>query len=644
VTLRRLNRAEYNNTIRDLVGVDFQPAADFPADDVGYGFDNIGDVLTISPILIEKYLAAAEQIVQQAIVPDPIATAPTRRLERRSFEGAERLGPRLLLSRKEAAAPIRFEREGEYLFRVHAFSSLSEDDPPRLTLLVDEQEVLSELVRATREQPQTYEARARVPAGTRKLVLRHANPRPEVSGQGQGGDRKSPLLLVESVEVRGPVDPPPSHQRIITCRPDAQRGVHECAREILRTFASRAFRRPVTDEELERLLGLVKLAQDQGDGFEQSIQLALQAVLTSPHFLFRVERDPEPGDPGGVRTLDDYELASRLSYFLWSSMPDAELFTLAREHRLRDPAVLEAQVRRMLRDPKAIALVNNFAGQWLQLRDLAKVTPDPEAFGEFDEELRAAMLRETELFFQAVMQEDRSILDFLDADFSFINERLARHYGISEVKGSEFRRVSLEGSGRRGVLMQASILTLTSNPTRTSPVKRGKWILENFLATPPPPPPAGVEELKEDEDAVLSGSLRQRMEQHRAKPMCAACHSRMDPLGFAFENFDAIGAWRDFDGKFAIDPTGALPGGESFDGARGLAELLKDEKRQDFCRCLTEKLLTYGLGRGLEYYDRCVVEEIADSLAQNDYRFSGLILGIVRSDPFQKRGVPGGEE
>jgi mono/diheme cytochrome c family protein len=496
VTLHRLNRTEYNNTIRDLVGIPFQPADDFPADDVGYGFDNIGDVLSLSPLLFEKYLAAAEKIVAQAL----------------------------------------------------------------------------------------------------------ANP--------------------------------DARKRIFICQP-TDKTRDECARKILENFARRAYRRAVPPEEVNRLAGLARLAESQGDSFDQGITLGLQAILTSPHFLFRVERDRGPNKllP---HPINEYELASRLSYFLWSSMPDEELFTLAREGNLRKPGTLEAQVRRMMRDPKARALVENFAGQWLQLRNLRNVNPDPALFPAFDESLRTAMLKETELFFESIVKEDRSVVDFLDADYTFVNERLARHYGISGVKGDSFRRVNLSGSPRGGVLTQASVLTVTSNPTRTSPVKRGKWILENILGTPPPPPPPGAGELSEDKKVVLSGTLRQRMEQHRANPNCATCHQRMDPLGFGFENFDAIGAWRERDGQFTIDPSGVLPSGQAFKGPAELKAILKS-RREAFTRCLAEKLLTYALGRGLEPYDRCAVDQIAANVAKNGYKFSCLVDEIVKSDPFQMR-------
>jgi hypothetical protein len=494
VTLRRLNRAEYNNTIRDLVGIDFKPADDFPADDVGYGFDNIGDVLSLPPLLMEKYVAAAEKIAEQA------------------------------------------------------FAS------------------------------------------------------PEV--------RKRILIVPTQNE--------------------------ESARQILERFAGRAYRRPATEREVQRLLRFVEMAEKNHDGFETGIQLALQAVLVSPHFLFRVELDPRPTDPKAIHPISHYELASRLSYFLWSSLPDEELFELARKKTLREPDVLAIQVRRMLKDPRAQALGDNFASQWLQTRNLKDFRPDPDLFPGFDEKLRSAMLRETELFFANAVREDRSIVDFIDADYTFVNERLARHYGLSGVKGESFRRVSLTATPRGGILTQAAVLAVTSNPTRTSPVKRGKWILENILGAPPPPPPPGVEELKEGKAAVLSGTLRQRMEQHRANPSCASCHQRMDPLGFGFENFDAIGGWRTHEGKQPINPSGVLPNGQSFKGPSELKAILKT-RQEPFARCLTEKLLTYALGRGVERYDRCAIDDIVRNAAKDNYRFSRLVIEIVQSDPFLKR-------
>ena len=498
VTIRRLNRAEYNNTIGELCGIDFKPADDFPSDDVGHGFDNIGDVLSIPPILVEKYLAAAEAIVDQV------------------FDNEE----------------------------------------------------------------------------TRKRILVHTA--------------------------------------------DQESSARDAIRQNLKTFASRAFRRPVTDSELGRLLRLNRSARDQGAAEEGAFRTALTAILVSPHFLFRVELDENAETSEGIRKLNDFELASRLSYFLWSSMPDEELFRLARAGSLREPDVLRSQVRRMLQHRNARTLTSNFAGQWLQLRSLADMTPNPRAFPAFDEELRTAMLRETEMFFESIVREDRSVLDFLSANFTFVNERLALHYGINGVEGGDFQRVQLSDR-RRGVLTHASILMLTSNPTRTSPVKRGKWILDNILGEPPPPPPAGVEDL--DEDAESLGSLRERMEQHRSNASCAVCHRKMDALGFGLENFDVIGGWRDRDGRFEIDPAGTLPGGDKFRDAKHLMEILAENKKREFCRCLTKKMLTYALGRGLQSYDHCAIDAIVKQLGQSGYRFGALVEAIATSDPFTLREI-----
>jgi mono/diheme cytochrome c family protein len=507
VTMRRLNRTEYRNTIRDLTGVDFHADEDFPSDDVGYGFDNIGDVLTLPPILLEKYLAAAGTIAEQAV-------------------NAKLGGP-----------------------------------------------------------------------GPAKVLIR--NP-------------KSPAEI------------------------------QECARLALDRFARRAYRRPVTGGEVAQLLKLFNLAIENGDGFERGIQLAVQAALVSPHFLFRVEllnsgrRYSRDSKSSKTLPIGDYELASRLSYFLWSSMPDDELFELAEDDQLSCPDVLEAQVLRMRKDPKSRAFVENFTGQWLQLRNLKIVNPDRGRFPSFDEPLREAMIRETELFFASVMNEDRSLGDLLDADYTFVNGRLARHYGMEGVNGEEFRRVSIPAGRRGGLITQASILTVTSNPTRTSPVKRGKWILEQILGTPPPPPPPDVPELDSGSNTVLTGSIRQRMEAHRANPNCASCHSRMDPLGFSLEHYDAVGAWRDKDGEFAIDSSGTLPTGQAFQGIEDLKVILK-AKQSAFTRCLAEKLLVYAIGRGLEDFDVCAVDNIVKVVAAGDDRLSRLILEIVLSDPFRKR-------
>jgi hypothetical protein len=511
VTIRRLNRAEYDNTVRDLIGLALHPGDAFPGDDVGYGFDNIGDVLSTPPLLTEKYIAAAEKVVAAAW----------------RDEGA---------CKRLMVAPL------------------------------------------------------------------------------DGNDRPAAV------------------------------------RQILRSFTERAWRRPVNDEEMRRLAQLVALAERSGDSTETGLRLAMRAVLASPNFLFRVEPDPLPKKgkdkeesakyPGKPYPINDWEFASRLSYFLWSSMPDGELFRLARADTLHEPEVLEGQVRRMLKDGRAHALIENFVMQWLQLRNLKGFAPDPERFPAFDEPLRDAMRRETELCFAYVMQEDRSLLEFLSADYTFVNERLAKHYGIREVTGEGFQKVSVGGSPRGGLLTQASVLAVTSNPTRTSPVKRGKWVLETLLGAPPPPPPASVEPLRDDKPgAEHAGTLRQRMEQHRAEPGCAGCHQRMDPLGFGLENFDAVGAWRTLDGKDPIDASGVLPGGQTFAGPAELKAVLLTRKDR-FARCLAEKMLTYALGRGVER-DCCAVDDIARDAAAGNYRLSALVLSVVRSGPFRTRTLQG---
>jgi hypothetical protein len=502
-------------------------------------------------------------------------------------------------------------------------------------------------VSAVEGAAQDYEIKLNVPAGKHRFVARFINDyyKPD-DPDPKNRDRN---LIVERLEIQGPLGVlpeklPASQAKLFTCRPADNNDPTDCARAILRPFASRAFRRPATDDEVDRLTRLVMSATKDGDSFERGIQVALEAVLVSPHFLFRIELDPEPLNPQAVRTIGDYELATRLSYFLWSSTPDEELLKLAHDGTLRKEGNLAAQVRRMLRDPKAGALVENFASQWLQLRNLKLINPDKKQFPTFDDALRNAMETETKLFFEAIVREDRSVLEFLDTNFTFVNERLAKHYGIPGVKGDQFQKVTLPTGERGGLLTQASILTVTSNPTRTSPVKRGKWILENLLNAPPPPPPPNVPELKEAEKGKpLEGTLRQRMEQHRVNPNCAVCHTQMDAIGFGLENYDPVGAWRTKDGNSDIDPSGTLPGGLKFNSPAELKAILK-ARDGEFRRCLAEKLLTYALGRGLEYYDKCTVDTIVKNVSANQDRFSALVLEIVNSDAFQKRRGKQGDE
>ncbi len=643
VTLHRLNRTEYNSTIRDLVGVNFQPADDFPQDDVGYGFDNIGDVLSLPPILMEKYLAAAEKIMNAAIVTDTTARPKTNQFDAIKLEGTAPSGEsgegmRSLQREGDVHVPFEFLHDGDYVLRVRAYGEQAGSEPARMAFLLNDKEVKRFDVTAIQGAPQIYETTLKLTPGKKKFGAAYLNnyvnkthPDPKMRG-----DRN---LVIDYLEIVAPADTKPrvlpeSHRRIFTraATPETQPTV---AREILGNFTRRAYRRPVSSDEVERLMKIVELAKKNGETFEGAIQLALEAVLISPHFLFRGELQPEPNNPQAIHRVNEYALASRLSYFLWSSMPDEALFAEAERGTLRKN--LEAQVKRMLKDPKSRALVDNFAEQWLQIRNLSTLTPDKKTFPNYDDDLRDAMVKETELFFENVIREDRSILDFLNADYTFLNDRLAQHYGIKGVKGAQFQRVSLKGPQRGGILTHASVLTITSNPTRTSPVKRGKWILENILGTPPPPPPPDVPELKEGKEAALTGSLRQRMEQHRANPNCASCHERMDPIGFGFENFDGIGAWREQDAGFVIDPAGKLVTGETFQGPADLKTILMKRKKDDFVRCLSEKMLTYALGRGLEYYDKCATDQISKNLAKNRYKFSTLILEVIKSTPFQLR-------
>ncbi len=643
VTLRRLNRVEYNNTVRDLFGADFRLADDFPSDDVGYGFDNIGDVLSLSPILMEKYLTAAERIVREVIrtpePPDPFSHQEAERLETDGATAVVGAGFRGLYSNGEVRATVSAPEKGAYLIRARAYGQQAGPDPVRMEVQVNNRSVRTFEVRAVQSRPEEYEVVVELAAGRHTLSVMYTNDFFDRSIQDQ--EKRDRNFFLDYVEVAGPVfvagtEPPALHRKLIPARP-APGAEDTAASDILKGFARRAYRRPVSAAEVEALVNHVRLARKEGESFERGIQLALQAVLVSPNFLFRVELDPVGGSGGKSYPLGDFELASRLSYFLWSSMPDDELLGIAEKGDLKKPEILEAQAERLLRDARSQALVENFATQWLTLRNLKAASPDPKRFPGFNDALRGDMMKETELFFQSIMREDRSVLDLLGAKYTFLNERLARHYGIKWVQGEQFRRVQLQpGDHRSGILTHGSILTVTSNPTRTSPVKRGKWVLEQLLGTPPPAPPPNVPELKADEGQMLTGTLRQKMEQHRTNPMCASCHTQMDAIGFGLENFDAVGAWRTNEGQFPVDASGTLPGGESFRGPEELVQILKNRK-QDVARAFAEQLLTYALGRGLQYTDRCEVRELTRSVASRGYRFSALISEIVTSDPFRMR-------
>jgi cytochrome c553 len=899
VTVHRLNRNEYNNTIRDLVGVDFQPADDFPADNSGYGFDNVSDVLSLSPTLMEDYLSAAGKIMDQTIATDPVPSEKQHfaaNLMQFGFNADGDSGdgwmPLSALEEDEVAVILPISG-GDYTVRVQAYNKsrgagggrgrgapvtaastnapataalapapapdpAAAGKPILLTCMIDYTIVHVWAVTATsKDQPGVYEARISIPPGKHRLsVVNHrirggANELQMTNGR-IGQQQRNGTIMVKWVELEGPLPNqitfypaknlavtgdgkfnaqgqrimehngevatkfnvpkegnyilraeayaqqagtetakmefridgqavqsfdvlapatriPTAGQRVFsTLLLEAQPQIYEfqvkltpgennfsaafvnefadpenkdpnlrkrslivdhlevvgldepaalpampaqiqslfdeakaanksnpnsekAARQIVTTFASRAWRRPAQAADVDKFMTLFDAAQKDGLSFEASVKLPMKAVLVSPYFLFRGEIQPDPNNPESVHPVDEFALASRLSYFLWSSMPDQELTDLAAKNQLRKN--LDAEVKRMLASPKSQAFVENFAGQWLEIRNLNFVAPDKETYPDFDDNLRQAMLKETDLFFESILHEDRSVLDFLDADYTFVNAPLAKLYGIPNVTGEEFQRVSLVGTPRRGVFTQASVLTITSNPTRTSPVKRGKWVLEELLGTPPPPPPAVVPALEETASSSTNQTLtlRAAMEIHRSNPVCASCHSRMDPIGFGLENFDGIGRWRDTErleapkpdnalaladanladanannadalapaapvkpspmGKIAqtdtnaptttalqalpIDSSGKLVSGETFNGPAELANILATTKRDFFVRTLTEKMLTYALGRGTEYYDRDSIQKITDDLAKNQYKFSTLVLGVVNSLPFQ---------
>jgi mono/diheme cytochrome c family protein len=708
VTLRRLNRAEYNNTIRDLLAIDFRPADNFPADDMGYGFDNNGDVLSMAPVLMEKYLTAADQALEKAIFVEPVVAPPVQHWEAAQLEGSIPKsdptasvtrgtpevggGPRvaILLGRifnynGEIYTDCEIPADGDYILRVRAYGLAGSvtRQRPQVAFRLDGAQVQKPITIVEDQKNAAFDALEKMPlpAGKHRISLSFLNgataeeyaiakltapapaaPVPVVNpnddddkpaagrgrrGGGGGGPAGptaqtptgKPTLGVIAIELEGPLAPtldrmPESYRRVMVAQPSATVSKAAAAEQIIRHFATRAYRRPVREDEVARLMALWAKGDADGRSFDQSIDHVLQAVLVSPAFLFRMELDPQAGEQvSGVHTLNEYELASRLSYFLWSSMPDDELSALAAKGQLR--ANLDAQVRRMLKDPKSSALVTNFASQWLQLRSMQNAAPDAALFPAFDESLRDAMTKETELFFNAIVQDDRSVLDFINADFTFVNERLAKHYGLPGVTGDNFRRVTLPPE-RGGLLAQASILTITSLPNRTSPVLRGKWVLENLLDAAPPPPPPNVPALTEAGQGQIKGTVRQRMEQHRKNPACASCHQEMDGIGFAMENFDAIGAWRSKDDGVEIDARGSLPGGKTFNGPAELRKVIQAQSEQ-FARCLANKMLTFALGRGLQPYDRRTSDAIVEAMRKNDNRFSTMIEEIVRSDAFQKR-------
>ena len=678
--LHRLNRAEYRNAVRDLLALDIDVSAMLPADDVSYGFDNIAGVQRMSPTLMERYLTAAQKISSVAVGASPRALATETFLVPPELRQDDRLDGLPFGTRGGTLLRHTFPRDGTYSIRVqltrYAGASFDEvpvfDEPQRLELSIDGVPLhVFELPPAVRTEGRGYsganrrgldsnwQVRFQAKAGPRDVALTFLNRTPALlenllepferpaPGGPNGYYTTQKGAYLRSVVINGPHEAAgpgttPSRERIFVCRPSKASDEVGCAKRILSALARRAFRRPVVDADLDSLITSYKEGRGGGD-FERGIERAVEALLVSPEFLYRIERDlpavasAKSGEANLYR-ISDLELASRLSFFLWSSIPDDTLLDLATGGKLQNSSVLEQQVRRMLADPRADALITNFVGQWLFLRNLPTVLPDPRRESDFDEDLRQGFRRETELFTSSILREDRSVLELLTANHTFVNERLAKHYGIPHVRGTHFRRVERHDERRRGLLGQGSVLAVTSFPNRTSPVVRGKWILENLLGTPLPPPPPDVPALVEkpnpgDEEQPM----RARIAQHRKNPVCASCHATMDPLGLSLENFDMVGRWREVDeALIPIDASGVLPDGTTFEGPSGLRNvILSDPDR--FVRTVTEKMLIYALGRGLEHYDMPAVRKIARDAAKQKYRASSIVLGIVNSRPFLMR-------
>ena len=683
-TTHRLNRTEYANAIRDLLGLEVDGRALLPPDDADLGFDNMADILSVSPALLERYLSAARKIGRLALG-DPTGdpTTETYVVPKLRFQDHRMSEDLPFGSRGGIAIRHYFPLDAEYDIRIRLQRQLygyirGLQKPQQIEVRLDGRRVALFSIGGSpgTPPPQTFtgtvpgdreweeytlhtddalEFRVSALAGPRVLGVAFVQERSERDGVLQprataktlaiaerwSSPSEQPEAAVEQVSVAGPFNATgpgdtPTRRRILVCHPTGAAEEEPCAREILSTIARRAFRRPLATRDVDALVAFYEAGRRDG-GFETGIRRGLESILIDPEFLFRIERDP--AEPGAARAhpISDVELASRLSFFLWSSIPDDELLNVAVRGQLRDPAVLERQVRRMLADSRAQALVDGFATQWLGLRRLQSVVPAPDLFPEFDDNLREAFGQETRLFVGSQIRDDQSVLDLLRADYTFANERLARHYGIPNVYGSRFRRVTFDDGIRGGLLGHGSILTATSYPTRTSPVLRGNWLLEHILGAPPPPPPPDVPALPDQGEGGRLASVRERLEQHRANPNCASCHARMDPLGFALEHFDAIGKWRATgEAGTSIDASGVFPDGTAFNGLAGLKTILLSEHEQ-FVHTVAEKLTTYALGRGVQYYDMPAIRQIVREAAPHDYRWSSLVQGIVRSMPFQMR-------
>ena len=664
--MHRLNRAEYANTIREVLALDLDVAALLPADEEAFGFDNIADVQSVSPALMDRYLSAAWKISSLAVgSPKILASLETFRV-RGDTSQHDHIEGLPIGTRGGILFQHYFPVDGEYVVSPRLYRNTVDnirglEREYDLEITVDGARVHLARFGGPADERESY---ARPAAAGDELEARFRIRRPFTAGphtigvaflkkssattlellQPFGRERVDPITPVgitelDRVTLEGPfnVTSPgdsPSRRRIFACRPASEREALPCATRILTSLARRAYRGTVSDAETNRLMTFYSREREKGGDFDAGVEAALTYLLVSPQFLFRIERDPANARPATPYRISDMELASRLSFFLWSSIPDDELLTLAAQDRLHTPAVLERQVKRMLADERARALGSNFAGQWLYLRNIRGLVPDPDVFPDFDHNLRTALQRETEMLFESIVLEDRSAIDLLTADYTFVNERLAKHYGIPNIYGMQFRRVPVADNARRGLLGHGSILTLTSYANRTSPVTRGRYVLTNLLGTPPPPPPPDVPPFNETPGKGLS--MRQRMEQHRKSPACASCHQVMDPIGLALENFDGIGRWRTTDNGAIVDSSATLWNGARVDGPGALRQAILT-RPDPFVRTMTENLLTYALGRGVEHYDMPFIRSILRDSARTNYRFSSLVLGIVKSAPFQMR-------
>jgi hypothetical protein len=667
-SVHRLNRAEYANAVRDLLGVSINPRTYLPADDSGYGFDNIADVLSVSPGLLDRYLAAAGRIARLAVADPSIRPDVAKYRVPMYYVQEDRAGEELPFgSRGGLAVHHHFPADGEYVVKV-VLQRIAGDvvrgigKPRRLEVRLDRARVkeftlggrgMAGAQDATRAPDADLEVRFTAKAGTRLIAAAFVKEPMLDEGVFQP---RLPIAsfaywtkidtepAIDTIEIRGPYNATSATdirpwQNVFVCRPASAQEEGSCARTILSTLARRAYRRPIGDNDVASLMRFYQAGREKAD-FDAGIAWAIERILVDPEFLFRIERPPANVAPGTTYVLSDLELASRLSFFLWSSVPDDELLRTATEGRLKDPRTLQQQIARLLADERSHALVENFAGQWLWQRNLRTHAPDTNIFPEFDDNLREAFQTETQLFLQSQLRDDRPVTELLTADYTFVNERLARHYGFEGVYGSHFRRISQPDLRRAGLLGQGSVLTVTSYAHRTSPVVRGKWLLENILGAPPPPPPANIPALRENDEKGKPTSVRERLEEHRNNPICSSCHARMDPLGFALENFDATGKWRTVgEGGTGIDPSGTLPDGTRFNGPAEFRAALVAH-REEFVATVIEKLLTYAIGRGVEYYDMPEVRMILKSATAKENRWSALILGVVSSTPFRMSVVP----